>query len=143
MNFAVIYVSKTKHAFTNAELRALADKANSSNSKLDVTGLLLYSGKYFLQILEGDYDTVNTLFTKIKSDSRHNEVIILMGNPATKRLFPEWSMGVVDVRLSEPRDAELFERICTQSYESVNEAAIEALKLFKRKQADGENTQAA
>ncbi len=141
MNFTVIYVSQSAHSFTNAELNTLSSKAASRNAELDITGLLLYSGKYFLQILEGDYNAVNTLFSQITSDTRHHSLIVLTGHPATERLFPKWSMGVVDLRLSEDHDAELYDRICTQSYPTVNDAAIEALKLFKRKQRHVNRTQ--
>jgi len=145
MNYALIYVSKASQPMSAEDLRELSDQASSTNAKLDLTGLLLYSGKYFMQILEGDYEVLNTLFAKIANDPRHHSVDVLMGTPSTVRLFPQWSMGVIDVRNSAQIDAEVINDICEQAeqqYENVKDAALEALKLFTYTDVDNKNTAA-
>ena len=146
MNYALIYVSKVVRPLSAEELEALSNESNLNNERLGLTGLLLYSGKNFMQILEGDYETLTELFAKITTDSRHHSIEVLMGAPASERLFPEWSMGVIDVRTSAQLDVEILNDICEraeQKYQNVKDAALETLKLFTFKEISDEDTQAA
>ena len=58
----IIYVSKETEDFSNDKILKLLDGARSNNTKLDVTGMLLYSEGSFFQILEGEEEIVDQLF---------------------------------------------------------------------------------
>jgi hypothetical protein len=58
-----------------------------------------------MQLLEGPEPAVRTLLGKIKADSRHRGIRVLMEEETDKREFHDWSMGFTNLDL--PTDAEV------------------------------------
>jgi hypothetical protein len=77
------------------ELGDLFVRARSNNEKRNITGALLLSGHWFVQVLEGDEADVRSLFTRIQEDPRHNSVELLFAGRAHDRIFAHWSMAKV------------------------------------------------
>ncbi|KOR29925.1 hypothetical protein TI03_00965 [Achromatium sp. WMS1] len=69
--------------------------SRNNNSKNNITGMLLYSGNYFLQCLEGARSDVNETYNRILRDSRHNNAILLWYGEIAQRDFGIWDMGYV------------------------------------------------
>jgi hypothetical protein len=63
------------------------------NKLLNITGLLLYTGDNFFQVLEGDVSAIHTIFNNIIKDNRHTDVTLIIEEPICKREFDQWSMG--------------------------------------------------
>jgi hypothetical protein len=59
--------------------------------------MLLYKDGNFLQVLEGEEETVRNLYTKIGGDPRHHGLLTLIQGPLAERQFPDWSMGFRDL----------------------------------------------
>ncbi len=93
----LIYSSAATQHFGRDELVELLDRARTTNSKLDISGMLLYIDGSFLQVLEGAPDQVDALFSHIAKDSRHTTVVTIIREPIAKRTFSDWSMGFADV----------------------------------------------
>ena len=74
------------------ELRTLVSKARTRNRMLNVTGMLIYERGAFLQTLEGPKDKLDTLWTSIKQDRRHEHIEILTEHIAPARLFSDWDL---------------------------------------------------
>ena len=74
------------------ELRTLVSKARTRNRMLNVTGMLIYEGGAFLQTLEGPKDKLDTLWTSIKQDRRHEHIEVLTEHIAPARLFSDWDL---------------------------------------------------
>jgi hypothetical protein len=72
----LIYSSTASHAMTRAELQTILEDARSGNAAHDVTGLLVYVDGVFLQILEGERDTLTSLVSRITNDTRHRDLQI-------------------------------------------------------------------
>ena len=89
----LIYASSATQAFTEEELLTLLNQARANNTRLNVTGMLLYRGGNFLQVLEGGRTVVKDLFQKIAKDPRHREIIAFSERPVSQRHFGDWSMG--------------------------------------------------
>lgn len=89
----LIYVSVRKPSCTDAEIEKILEASNRKNGELDITGVLLYSKNKFIQVLEGDYDQIYELYTKIKEDERHTNVMMISTRPIEERFFPSWQMG--------------------------------------------------
>ncbi len=89
----VIYSSRAMTDLTQDELVELLETARANNSAEDISGMLLYCGQSFLQMLEGQDDAVETTFAKITGDRRHRDVRLLMNSQVDERVFPDWSMG--------------------------------------------------
>ncbi len=63
------YVSTAKYLMTQEELLKLLNVARQSNSKLGITGMLLYKDMSFLQVIEGEATTC--IPSTQKSDKMH------------------------------------------------------------------------
>lgn len=90
-----IYISDATKEYTWPELDTLRKEASSRNKLEKITGVLLFDGLHFMQVLEGEEKKVLALFNKIKRDSRHKNVEPLIQNPIAKRNFSSWSMGLI------------------------------------------------
>lgn len=67
-----------------------------NNAGSDITGLLVFTGGYFFQVLEGPRDPVDRTFQRIRRDPRHSDVTVLTAEePISERQFPEWSMRLI------------------------------------------------
>jgi hypothetical protein len=86
-------MSEAARPVDQADLDDILAASRRNNPKLDVTGILLFENGIFLQFLEGPPDNVEALYHKIRTDSRHSNVMILLEQPAAKRRFSEWSMA--------------------------------------------------
>lgn len=88
------YVSCATHHFTHDELVDLLKVCHRNNEKQGITGLLLYNGKgTFIQLLEGDEETVLNTYNAIKSDPRHKRITCISTEKITQRSFGQWKMG--------------------------------------------------
>jgi hypothetical protein len=95
--FSLVYVSSAARAFSRDELVALLIKARANNTALGVTGMLLYKGGNFMQVLEGDEQVVKDLQHKIAVDGRHHGMLILLQQHQADREFDGWSMAFRDL----------------------------------------------
>ncbi len=93
----LIYASAATKPFNQDDLRELLLKARTTNSGLDISGLLLYHRLSFFQILEGEEQVVDELYGRICHDPRHSRLVLLSKATVKKRTFGAWSMGFVDV----------------------------------------------
>ncbi len=90
---SLVYASTASQPFRETALEELLATCRRLNAARDVTGMLLYRGGRFIQILEGARDTVDELFAKISRDPRHHDVRMLIEEPISERRFVEWTMG--------------------------------------------------
>ena len=96
------YYSTPIKKISDEELRRMLCGARERNCMLDVSGLLLCSNNFFLQILEGSREAVNAIFQSISHDSRHNDIAISYVNEITFRQFRSWRMAYIsDLELRE------------------------------------------
>lgn len=93
----LIYGSSAIDSFSEAELIALLEKSRANNQPLGVTGMLVYRDGNFLQVLEGEAEQVDALFTKISRDPRHRGILVFMRRALPQREFSDWSMGFVNL----------------------------------------------
>lgn len=81
----IIYRS---HLRDDAPLKALEDMvtaANIKNRRSDVTGILLFNGHHFFQLLEGPEEQVKEIYCCICNDPRHHNIVELMCDYALLR----------------------------------------------------------
>jgi len=93
----LIYKSQLNPSCQSLSLISLVEKARQRNSALDVTGILLFNGADFLQILEGPEEVLEKLFCKIRSDKRHHSVVELMRDYGPRRRFENVGMLLFDL----------------------------------------------
>mgnify|MGYP003551681444 FL=1 len=90
---SLIYVSTSVKLLNDEELLDILKASRENNSSKDVTGLLLYKGGNFMQVLAGPDEAVEALYEKIKTDPRHKDVNVLSREQVSARQFPAWEMA--------------------------------------------------
>ena len=99
--FQLVYVSSAKTKFSEAELEALLDQSRQKNTRLGLSGILLYADGNFMQLLEGEEKQVRSLYARIAGDPRHVGCMILISGPVAERTFPDWTMGFRNMASTE------------------------------------------
>lgn len=88
-----IYVSIAKRTFGKEDINELLRKSRRNNERRNITGILLYHGNSFFQVLEGREEQLEALYKTICVDPRHDHVTRLMVDEIPHRVFGHWSMG--------------------------------------------------
>ncbi|MDQ6655099.1 MAG: BLUF domain-containing protein [Verrucomicrobiota bacterium] len=91
--YSLIYVSIATGEFSENELTDILAISRANNSRDDITGMLLYKDRRFMQLLEGPETAVCAAYARIARDLRHRDAAILLEGPAAERDFTDWSMG--------------------------------------------------
>ena len=99
--YHLIYVSSSLNSFSEESIVELLAKARKFNRKLNVSGILLYDKEVFFQILEGEKNVVEELFTHILKDTRHDKVVKIIWERIPEKNFADWSMGYSALSTSE------------------------------------------
>lgn len=86
-----VYIS-TAQGLTREQVEEILVTCARNNSAHDVTGLLLYNGRNFLQLLEGGKETLDGLMARIEVDPRHAGVVVLHKGEVENRVCPDWAM---------------------------------------------------
>lgn len=119
MIYYLVYSSKASYLFMNGDLSKILAVSRQHNTKRGLTGILLYHDNRFIQVLEGEENTVKQLFSTISSDKRHNGVAKLMDGYTEGRQFPDWAMG--------------YRKVDSKEYEEINgELELSGNSVFKR-----------
>jgi len=95
-------MSAATRQFDNVELTVLLAKARQKNEQLDISGMLVYYDDSFLQVLEGEEKSVESLYQHITRDERHANCEMLLRSFIDRRSFGDWTMGFVNTRLFGP-----------------------------------------
>ena len=95
MTYQIIYSSQANAAMSMADLEEILVDARAGNEKRNVTGALVYVDGVFLQILEGEKQTVLGLMRSIAADTRHSAVTVFHEAEVERPLFSTWRMAYV------------------------------------------------
>lgn len=95
MQYSICYVSNLAPGITLKEIQDLLDFCYKTNNELGIKGLLLYSEGNFLQVLEGEKEKVLEVFEKIKKDTRHTNIIQVVGREVTQKALDGYQVDMV------------------------------------------------
>ena len=101
MQYTLCYLSSAKKPLSNTDIEHLFSVNKRNNTELNISGVLIYNYGNFLQILEGDKQKIDTLYLKIRQDSRHHNIIELLKTSIEERLFNDYDSGVIIVENSK------------------------------------------
>ena len=90
---SLVYTSSAAASFRETALENLLEESRRLNSARDITGMLLYRGERFIQVLEGPASLVRSLADRIGRDARHRDMRVLLEEPIESRRFAEWTMA--------------------------------------------------
>ena len=89
----IIYLSRPGPGMSQAAIVEILEVAQKKNDALGITGLLLYDGQHFLQVLEGPAEAVWEVYADILADPRHVDVVTVHEGPIARRMFERWGMA--------------------------------------------------
>lgn len=89
----LIYTSLSKAKTVTDDVGDILASSERNNAASSVTGLLLFDGERYIQILEGNAGDVETLFETIVQDPRHQGVELLHKGAIAGRSFETWRMA--------------------------------------------------
>ncbi|MCZ8021133.1 MAG: BLUF domain-containing protein [Cytophagales bacterium] len=133
----LVYISVAANALPEDELKAIMHKSVTNNQRDQLSGMLLYCGGKFMQVLEGQKENVMQTFERIMMDHRHKRIAVILEGQVEQRNFAGWNLGFKSMNtdeletLSGYRDIQDFfsETTITDS----SHPALVFLKLFYQK----------
>ncbi len=91
--YRLIYISTASDALTAADIDDIVETAIRNNEPRNITGVLVYNGLNFLQVLEGTRADVENIYNRILLDTRHVSVTTVLTETAEIRIFSGWHMA--------------------------------------------------
>lgn len=89
----LIYCSVATRPLAAQEMQELVAWSRVHNAARDITGFLYWDRKSYLHVLEGEHHAVEQLYARIQLDARHANLVVIMDETSTARLFPGSAMG--------------------------------------------------
>ncbi|MBV7258571.1 BLUF domain-containing protein [Erythrobacter crassostreae] len=86
-----LYIS-TAPSLSRREVESILESSTRNNPANGITGLLLYNGRNFLQLLEGEEVELTPLMVRITHDPRHTGISMLEHKEIESRACPSWAM---------------------------------------------------
>lgn len=95
--FNAVYCSRATSGVDAAAVDRIIAASQRNNPRWGITGMLVFGSGIFFQWLEGPRASIERLMTLLRSDDRHEQIIMLSEvEEARERLFPEWDMELVE-----------------------------------------------
>jgi len=130
--FQIIYISETDNSHDHDVLMSILKQSDINNKINSVTGVLIYNGGVFLQLLEGRNEDILALYSKILIDKRHSKIKKIYEGYSNSRIFNDWTMAHKNIN---EYASDIREKIETFIYsESQGDELIyqeDAIKLIK------------
>lgn len=91
--YSIVYISTAIADFGESDLVQLLRQARGFNEQAGITGVLMYGGGRFVQVLEGCPAAVRGLYARIEADPRHGRLEKLADGRVPRREYRGWHMG--------------------------------------------------
>ncbi len=133
--YQTLYVSRADRQVDSITINRILEKAVDYNGKNNITGLLLFRGGVFLQLLEGDKQNVENLLKKIENDPRHSDIIRIFSLEKNERLFPDWAMGfheISDLDIKMINEFLSWNKLISAAKDLDNNIILHMLSRFKK-----------
>ncbi len=133
----LVYVSSATRLFSPPDLLALLEQSRRNNSRVGITGMLLYREGNFMQVLEGDPAAVLETHQRIVKDLRHHGLITLKNGRVAARSFAQWSMAFRNLELADSAEIPGYSDFLNQPWnlppaEARSDAAARLIEVFRR-----------
>ena len=112
----LVYISQAVVGFAAEEVQNILQSSQRNNAANGITGVLVFGGGLFMQVLEGAEHAVLRLYVKILEDRRHSDCRLIHITPTNEQIFRQWSMAVLD---SDPLDFQRIGELRSRRLESV------------------------
>lgn len=90
----LLYISELAEGMTPSVVGAITKAARINNGKQGISGLLIFDGVRFAQMLEGPASRIDDLLVKLQADSRHaNFKALALHDQRGPARFQGWGLG--------------------------------------------------
>ena len=128
----LVYASTISEDFNCDDIEDILAVARKNNKQNNITGMLCFNRKYFLQCLEGSRTNVNNAYHKILNDNRHSRIVMLDYKEITMREFSAWAMGYMpESSLTAPTNLKYSGKSEFIPYEMSGESAHQMMLELK------------
>ena len=130
----LLYISDAADGINEDAVNGVLKSAGKNNPPLGITGLLVYGGGVFAQILEGPEQAVLQKYVNIAADGRHHNCRIVYITTTRERIFKDISMAALE---AQPMELEHIAELDARRQETVTADAFTDLMhvFFSRIQA--------
>jgi len=97
----LLYISDAKDGINEDAINGVLKSAAKNNPPLGITGLLVFGGGVFAQILEGPEQAVLRKYVQIATDMRHHNCRIVYITTTSERIFKDISMAALEAQPME------------------------------------------
>ncbi len=121
----LLYVSELADEAPPSVVGAITKAARANNAQRGISGMLIFDGVRFAQLLEGPAEVVDHLLEKLEADWRHVHLRVLsMREHGARAHFASWELGYLWIDEDENNG---IERLLCQTGSAAAEAAFLAL----------------
>ena len=89
----LVYVSRPRPGLPVVEIPRIVSVCRARNEIEGISGVLLYTGLDFAQVIEGPLQPVENLWARIRADDRHCDIVTLIDERALSPWFSDWRVG--------------------------------------------------
>lgn len=128
----LIYRSHIRDDEPVKKIEEMVSIANRRNMQSDVTGILLFNGSHFFQLLEGPEEQVKMIYRAICQDPQHYNIVELLCDYAPARRFGKAGMELFDLRLHERDDVlqAVFDKGTSKFQLTYDDRALQFFRTF-------------
>lgn len=139
---SVTYTSWARPNFSEEDLESILRSARTNNPMDGISGLLIFNGGAFLQILEGGETAVDEMVQRLSTDPRHFNLFIRSEQRIAERAFPDWSMAYLRVDNGEFVGEQTVQQAFKRNVPEATRNVIKALTHSMPIEADQAGTRA-
>lgn len=126
----LVYCSRSTAHGPDASRSAIRDILETSrlkNPQHEVTGVLLATGDWFAQVLEGPTEGVDRIFEAVRFDGRHHDLVVMPRRDVNERSFKDWSMAFATTDDDTDHATAVLERAAARP----DSAAVQTILQFQ------------
>lgn len=90
---SIVYTSSAAPGVSEADLADILNASRVNNARWHLSGVLLFEGGSFLQVVEGPSWPLERAMRRIETDRRHTGLDVLSDVETDRRCFGDWAMG--------------------------------------------------
>jgi hypothetical protein len=124
---SLTYTSWARPSISDADIEAILRSARTNNALDGISGVLIFNGGAFMQILEGSEQAVNEMVGRLCVDNRHSNFFIRDERLIEERSFPDWSMAYLRLKDDEFIGEDRVQRALTRSMPEATRNIIKGL----------------
>ncbi len=95
MYLTISYISNVSETLTQEGVETVMMETKMNNNSLDIRGILICVDQTFFQIIEGECDSIRSLYKKIEEDDRHYNLIKILETKTEKRRYKRFNSNYI------------------------------------------------